>query len=77
MNKLYSCSWVQNTGIITENYQSKALLINESIAKILRGVKKKMEAANIGVPYRDASLYFLKFLEEKYLIVFLESFSLK
>jgi hypothetical protein len=65
MNKLYSCSWVQNTGIITENYQSKAHLINESIAKILKGVKKKMEAANIGIPYRDASLYFLKFLQEK------------
>ena len=65
MNKLYSCSWVQNTGIITESYQSKAHLINESIAKILKGVKKKMEAANIGIPYRDASLYFLKFLQEK------------
>ena len=66
MNKLYSCSWVQNTGIITESYQSKAHLINESIAKILKGVKKKMEAANIGVPYRDASLYFLKFLQDKH-----------
>ena len=66
MNKLYSCSWVQNTGIITENYQSKAHLINESISKLLRDVKKKMEAANIGIPYRDASLYFLKFFEDKH-----------
>lgn len=66
MNRLYSCSWIQNTGIINEDYTKAMNLINESIASILKNVKKKMTAAKIGVPYRDASLFFLRFLEDKH-----------
>ena len=66
MNKLYSCSWVQNTNLINESYQEKVNLVNESISTILGSVMKKMKAANVGIPYRDARLYFYQFLKDKH-----------
>lgn len=66
MNSFYTCSWVQNTQVINEQYVNKESLLNESIASILSSVMKKMKAANIGIPYRDARLYFYQFLQDKH-----------
>ena len=49
----------------TQNYFS-ADLINESISKTLRPVMNKMKKLNIGVPYRDARVFFFRFLQDKY-----------
>lgn len=49
----------------TQNYFS-ADLINESISKTLKPVMNKMKKLNIGVPYRDARVFFFRFLQDKY-----------
>lgn len=60
-------SW--NTKIITEgtteSYISNSI-VEESIAKTLRPVMNKMKKLNIGLPYRDARLFFFNFLKEKH-----------
>ena len=38
-------------------------LIEESIAKTLKPVVNKMKKLNIGVPYRDARLFFFNYLQ--------------
>ena len=54
--------------IINENTQNyfSADLINESISKTLKPVMNKMKKLNIGVPYRDARVFFFRFLQDKY-----------
>jgi len=62
MNDVFSCSWVKNTETLLENLD----LLNEDLASIVKHVKKKMEAANVGVPIRDVRLYFLQFFKDKH-----------
>jgi hypothetical protein len=54
--------------IINENTQNyfSADIINESISKTLKPVMNKMQKLNIGVPYRDARVFFFRFLQDKY-----------
>lgn len=67
MNEIFRSSWIIKTQPIYENFTlSNSEIINESIAKILKEVKKKMKSAGIGVPYRDASLFFYEFLKDKH-----------
>jgi hypothetical protein len=49
----------------TQNYLS-AELVEENIAKTLKPVMNKMKKLSIGLPYRDARLFFFKFLQDKY-----------
>lgn len=54
--------------IINENtntYYAEEL-VEESISKTLKPVMNKMKKLNIGLPYRDARLFFFQFLKEKY-----------
>ena len=41
-------------------------LVEESISKTLKPVMNKMKKLNIGLPYRDARLFFFQFLKEKH-----------
>jgi hypothetical protein len=61
-------SWTTRPVFITEstiNY-IPVNLIEESIAKTLKPVMNKMQKLNIGLPYRDARLFFFNFLKDKY-----------
>lgn len=49
----------------TANYISNDI-VEESISKTLKPVMNKMKKLNIGLPYRDARLFFFKFLQDKY-----------
>lgn len=66
MNYLYSSSWVRNTNLLAESYSQDIFLVNESIAGVVSDVMKKMKAAKIGIPYRDARLFFYEFLKDEY-----------
>lgn len=60
-------SW--STKIINESSTNSYFsndLVEESIAKTLRPVMNKMKKLNIGLPYRDARLFFFNFLKEKH-----------
>jgi len=61
-------SWTTRPTIINENTQKyiSADLVEESIAKTLKPVMNKMKKLNIGLPYRDARLFFFKFLQDNY-----------
>lgn len=61
-------SWTTRPTIINENTQKyiSADLVEESIAKTLKPVMNKMQKLNIGLPYRDARLFFFKFLQDNY-----------
>ncbi len=62
-------SWATTPTIIRENtinYIYDNAIIEESIAKTLKPVMNKMKKLNIGLPYRDARLFFFKFLQDKY-----------
>ena len=61
-------SWATKPTIINENTQSYVSgdLVEESIAKTLKPVMNKMKKLNIGLPYRDARLFFFKFLQDNY-----------
>lgn len=41
-------------------------IVEESISKTLKPVMNKMKKLNIGLPYRDARLFFFQFLKEKH-----------
>lgn len=41
-------------------------VVEESISKTLKPVMNKMKKLNIGLPYRDARLFFFSFLKDKY-----------
>jgi hypothetical protein len=41
-------------------------LVEESISKTLKPVMNKMKKLNIGLPYRDARLFFFQFLKDKH-----------
>ena len=59
-------SW--NNRLINEDtatYFSEEIL-EESISKTLKPVMNKMKKLNIGLPYRDARLFFFQFLKEKH-----------
>lgn len=49
----------------SEHYFAEELL-EESIAKTLKPVVNKMKKLNIGVPYRDARLFFFNYLQDKH-----------
>jgi len=49
----------------THQYLSEDV-IEESIAKTLKPVMNKMKKLNIGLPYRDARIFFYNFLKEKH-----------
>ena len=61
-------SWATKPTIINENTQNYVSgdLVEESIAKTLKPVMNKMKKLNIGLPYRDARLFFFKFLQDNY-----------
>ena len=61
-------SWTTRPTIINENTQKyiSTDLVEESIAKTLKPVMNKMQKLNIGLPYRDARLFFFKFLQDNY-----------
>jgi hypothetical protein len=61
-------SWATKPTIINENTQNyiSSDLVEESIAKTLKPVMNKMKKLNIGLPYRDARLFFFKFLQDNY-----------
>jgi len=66
MNGLFRSSWIKNTELLAESTSSDDFIINESISKIISDVSKKMAAAGIGIPYRDARLFFYEFLKDKH-----------
>jgi len=49
----------------TSNYYHDEL-VEESISKTLKPVMNKMKKLNIGLPYRDARLFFFQFLKDKH-----------
>lgn len=49
----------------SEHYFAEELL-EESIAKTLKPVVNKMKKLNIGVPYRDARLFFFNYLQDQH-----------
>jgi hypothetical protein len=49
----------------TNNYLPEEL-VEESISKTLKPVMNKMKKLNIGLPYRDARLFFFQFLKDKH-----------
>ena len=55
-------SWATKPTIINENTQNYVSgdLVEESIAKTLKPVMNKMKKLNIGLPYRDARLFFFE-----------------
>lgn len=62
-------SWINRPVVIRENnqrYINNDALIEESIAKTLKPVMNKMKKLNIGLPYRDARLFFFNFLKDRY-----------
>ena len=61
-------SWATKPTVINENTQNYISddLVEESIAKTLKPVMNKMKKLNIGLPYRDARLFFFKFLQDNY-----------
>lgn len=61
-------SWATKPTIINENTQNYISedLVEESIAKTLKPVMNKMKKLSIGLPYRDARLFFFKFLQDNY-----------
>lgn len=64
MNSLYSCSWVKNTTLLKENSDKFDLLVESQISTILKSVMRKMNAAGVGIPYRDSRLFFYSFLRD-------------
>ena len=61
-------SW--NNRLINEssnNYYFEDIeMIEESIAKTLKPVMNKMKKLNIGLPYRDARIFFFNYLKDKH-----------
>ena len=61
-------SW--NNRLINESvddyYVEQISVLEESIAKTLKPVMNKMKKLNIGLPYRDARIFFFNYLKEKH-----------